>query len=193
MVQRVQILRGTTAEWVADDVVLLLGELGTDTDTGVIKIGDGSSTWSALPVALASQFAPFAPAAAKAASTVRTSTSTLAADPDLAVNVEAGMTYQVSLLLFLNSAAARDLKIGWDVPSGATLRWVAAQASSQTMLTESSSLALSTNDTDQAIHFTGTLVMGVIPGVFALTWAQNSAGIEDTKLLAGSSLIVHPS
>lgn len=40
--------RGTTAEWAAINPVLGDGELGYDKTTGVIKVGDGTSTWSAL-------------------------------------------------------------------------------------------------------------------------------------------------
>lgn len=41
--------RGTTAEWEASDVVLGDGEIGFDTDTKQMKIGDGVSTWTELP------------------------------------------------------------------------------------------------------------------------------------------------
>lgn len=39
---------GTTAEWAADDDVLEVAQLGVDTDTGEVKIGDGVTAWSAL-------------------------------------------------------------------------------------------------------------------------------------------------
>jgi len=45
---RIQVRRGTTAEWVAADPVLHAGELGYDTDTGAVKIGDGTSKWTEL-------------------------------------------------------------------------------------------------------------------------------------------------
>jgi len=40
--------RGTAAQWTAANPVLLLGEPGFEKDTGKVKIGDGTSTWSAL-------------------------------------------------------------------------------------------------------------------------------------------------
>jgi hypothetical protein len=46
----IQVRRGTTAEWAAANPVLAAGEPGLDTDTKQSKIGDGTSTWSALPV-----------------------------------------------------------------------------------------------------------------------------------------------
>lgn len=41
--------RGTTAEWTAANPVLGDGELGYNRTTGEVKIGDGTSTWTALP------------------------------------------------------------------------------------------------------------------------------------------------
>lgn len=42
-------LRSDTAEnWAAANPVLLEGEIGFETDTGMLKCGDGASAWSAL-------------------------------------------------------------------------------------------------------------------------------------------------
>ena len=38
----------TTSSWTSVNPVLLLGEIGIDSDLNIIKVGDGSSTWSAL-------------------------------------------------------------------------------------------------------------------------------------------------
>jgi hypothetical protein len=45
---RFQLRRHLAAEWTALDEILLKGEPGFETDTGKLKIGDGSSRWSAL-------------------------------------------------------------------------------------------------------------------------------------------------
>ena len=45
---RIVLRRGTDAEWAAANPVLLSGEPGYSTDSGALKIGDGSTTWSAL-------------------------------------------------------------------------------------------------------------------------------------------------
>ena len=43
------VLRNDTAEkWLASNPVLLTGEMGVETDTGLLKVGDGTSTWAAL-------------------------------------------------------------------------------------------------------------------------------------------------
>lgn len=41
--------QGTTAEWESSSYILKSGEIGYDTESGVIKMGDGASLWSALP------------------------------------------------------------------------------------------------------------------------------------------------
>lgn len=46
---RVRVRRGTAAAWTAANPTLALGEVGVETDTRRLKIGDGSLTWSALP------------------------------------------------------------------------------------------------------------------------------------------------
>ena len=40
--------RGTAAQWATSNPVLGAGEIGFETDTRVLKIGNGTSTWSAL-------------------------------------------------------------------------------------------------------------------------------------------------
>ncbi len=40
--------RGTAAQWTSANPILAAGEIGFETDTGAFKIGNGSSTWSAL-------------------------------------------------------------------------------------------------------------------------------------------------
>lgn len=55
---RMQQRRGTAAEWAAANPVLTAGELGVETDTGVIKFGNGTSTWNQLSIALGSSYLP---------------------------------------------------------------------------------------------------------------------------------------
>jgi hypothetical protein len=45
---RIQIRRGTAAEWTSANPTLAAGEIGLETDTRKIKFGDGSAAWSSL-------------------------------------------------------------------------------------------------------------------------------------------------
>ena len=46
---RIQIRRGSAADWAVLDPVLLLGEQGLETDSNKVKLGNGVSRWSQLP------------------------------------------------------------------------------------------------------------------------------------------------
>jgi hypothetical protein len=48
MTYRIRLRRSTAAQWTAANPVLFAGEAGFETDTGKLKIGDGTSAWSAL-------------------------------------------------------------------------------------------------------------------------------------------------
>lgn len=48
MATRIQIRRDNTVNWTTINPILSQGELGLVIDTGLIKVGDGISTWSAL-------------------------------------------------------------------------------------------------------------------------------------------------
>lgn len=48
MAVQIQIRRGTTAQWAANNPILATGELGLDTDLDLFKIGDGITAWTSL-------------------------------------------------------------------------------------------------------------------------------------------------
>ena len=44
----IQYRRGTAAAWTSANPTLASGEPGFETDTGLIKVGDGSTSWTSL-------------------------------------------------------------------------------------------------------------------------------------------------
>ena len=44
-----QLRTGSATQWAASTRILAVGEPGVETDSGRIKIGDGTNLWSALP------------------------------------------------------------------------------------------------------------------------------------------------
>lgn len=58
----IQIRRGTSAEWTASAVALLDGQPGLDTDKNILKFGDGSTLFDALPVFSAGKQTIYVPA-----------------------------------------------------------------------------------------------------------------------------------
>jgi hypothetical protein len=49
MASKIQLRRGTAAEWTSANPILSQGEFGYETDTGKFKIGNNSSNWATLP------------------------------------------------------------------------------------------------------------------------------------------------
>ena len=45
---QIQLRRGTAASWTSSNPTLAAGEMGFETDTGYIKVGDGSTAWTSL-------------------------------------------------------------------------------------------------------------------------------------------------
>jgi hypothetical protein len=46
---QLQLRRGTSTQWTASQNILAAGEMGYETDTQKIKVGDGINLWTALP------------------------------------------------------------------------------------------------------------------------------------------------
>lgn len=48
VVTQIQVRRGTAAQWTSTNPTLAAGEWGYETDTGKVKIGNGSTAWNSL-------------------------------------------------------------------------------------------------------------------------------------------------
>lgn len=62
MANRIQLRRGTAAQWTTANPVLAQGEPGIESDTGKQKFGNGVAVWSALPYASVGPMGPTGPA-----------------------------------------------------------------------------------------------------------------------------------
>lgn len=49
MATKIQVRRDTSANWTLNDPTLSAGEPAVETDTGYMKVGDGSTAWTDLP------------------------------------------------------------------------------------------------------------------------------------------------
>ena len=49
VVTQIQVRRGTAAQWTSANPTLASGEWGYETDTGKVKIGDGTTAWNSEP------------------------------------------------------------------------------------------------------------------------------------------------
>ena len=48
MATKIQLRRGTATQWTSANPTLSSGELGIETDSGKVKIGDGATAWASL-------------------------------------------------------------------------------------------------------------------------------------------------
>ncbi|MEV4846140.1 hypothetical protein AB0K20_23345 [Micromonospora matsumotoense] len=137
------------------------------------------------------------PTAWKTLDTARASTTTLAADPDLALPVIAGAVYVLSAYVAHTYDAACDFKFSWSGPSGATMtNWTAdwrttdgneisgafASLGSVVPITSGSGTL------SQPLWAHGLLIIGGTAGTLALTWAQNTSSVNPATVRAGSTL-----
>lgn len=49
MATNIQLRRGTSTEWQLVNPILAVGEVGLETDTKFIKVGNGVTAWNSLP------------------------------------------------------------------------------------------------------------------------------------------------
>lgn len=49
MAAKIKLRRGSAADWTTQNPTLSLGEPGLESDTGLIKVGDGVKSWQQLP------------------------------------------------------------------------------------------------------------------------------------------------
>src|ERR1035441_5199722 len=52
---RFQFRHDTASNWIANNPLLLLGEMGSESNTGKFKVGDGITLWNDLPYSSGSQ------------------------------------------------------------------------------------------------------------------------------------------
>lgn len=83
---RMQQRRATAADWATANYTLAAGEIGVTTDTGIIKIGNGTSPWNELDPAFDSQYLPILGQAADSALLSGVSINSLVKVADTDVN-----------------------------------------------------------------------------------------------------------
>lgn len=89
MADLIQIRRDTAANWTSANPVLAQGELGAETDTSKIKIGDGSTAWSSLAYLIdAGGYASYADATANFTGTLQNGGSNVVVDADIGSTVQ---------------------------------------------------------------------------------------------------------
>jgi hypothetical protein len=93
MATRMQQRRGTAAQWTAANPTLAAGEIGFETDTSKLKMGNGSSAWTALTYfANATELAAIVDGAPGLLNTLNELAQAIGDDPDFINTVAQGLT-----------------------------------------------------------------------------------------------------
>ncbi|MFZ3494631.1 hypothetical protein ACODT5_15630 [Streptomyces sp. 5.8] len=136
-----------------------------------------------------------------------TSSTTNANDNALLVPVESFAKYILSGMLLYSARSDADIKIGWTVPSSATLDWIAhAQIQGGTTGIASSGIvvdrqiqgntafplggAAAENATYMTATLSGRLVTSSAAGDLQLNWAQITSNATPSIMRAGSWLLL---
>lgn len=126
----------------------------------------------------------------KTADTSRASNSTLSNDPDLAVSVVAGATYEVDITLLFSSDITPAFKNAMAIPTGATST-LANYSSTNGYRLSGTTVDTWTvaNTTVRAIRYSGTLICPNA-GTYAVQWAQNTSNATAAVVRAGSIMVL---
>ena len=176
--------RGTKDQWTAANPILAAGEIGFETDTSKFKMGNGSSTWSALTYfANAAELANIIDGAPDLLNTLNELAAAIGDDPDFINTVAQGLTaHQNDSTMVHGIVDTALLATTGDVASAASGAATAlgAHASDTTLIhgIADTSLLATTGDVNAAATAAST-ALGVHE---ALT--EDVHGIADTSLLA---------
>lgn len=90
MADMIQIRRDTASNWTSANPTLAQGELGAETDTSKIKIGDGSTAWTSLGYLIdTGGYASYADTTANFTGTLQNGGSNVVVDSDIGSTVQA--------------------------------------------------------------------------------------------------------
>ncbi|MGH8575350.1 MAG: hypothetical protein ACREXJ_00190 [Gammaproteobacteria bacterium] len=126
----------------------------------------------------------------KTTDTTRSSTTTLAADPHLTLDIDANAVYLLTFRAAVQSPAAADLKWDWSLPASATMHHYtyAVTGGTGSFTPATSSITLATTGGADGVIIYGTIITGATAGNVTWRWAQAVSDAGSTIVLAGASL-----
>lgn len=138
--------------------------------------------------------------AIKTASTSRASTTTISADPELQLSVEAGAEYVGEFYFRISGVAAGDMDLQFTTPAGATGSWGGtrltapaaddgtggARTSVRAALNAEISLSTPSTTTAQVVNGQFRITMGGTSGTLSIDWAQGTSNATASVMEADS-------
>lgn len=138
--------------------------------------------------------------ASKPSDTTVVSTTTIAADPDLAVAVVANAEYEIDLHLIYAQGTTAQLTFGWTGPASATMTWfpigldvtvTASQTGSVRVVPQTigSTQTYGGNSTPTTCGAFGRLITSATAGLLTLRWGPSVSNATGLTLKADSYLV----
>ena len=101
MADMIQIRRDTASNWTSANPTLAQGELGAETDTSKIKIGDGTTAWTSLSYLIdTGGYAAYSDTTSNFTGTLQNGGSNVVVDADIGTTVQA---YDSNLTSFVGA------------------------------------------------------------------------------------------
>lgn len=137
---------------------------------------------------------------AKTSNEIVSNSTTLQNDDELVFAVAAnGKYYFEGLLLMSSTTDADDVRVGFTVPAGTTMKWnltknwpeITAFATDQNpLLSESGVETIPSGNKTWGVRLSGIIVVAGTAGNVQLQWCQSTATVCNTTMLANSILMV---
>ena len=172
--------RGTAAQWTAANPILAAGEIGFETDTSKFKMGNGSSTWSALTYfANAAELAAIIDSAPEALNTLNELAAAIGDDANFVGTVTSHTSATTNVHGIANTSAlattaAMNSAIGAAVTASATQTALDAAADATTKANAAQAAAIAAAATDATSKANAA----------ELAATQTAASAADTKIAA---------
>jgi len=187
MATRMQQRRGTAAQWTAANPILAAGEIGFETDTSKFKMGNGSSTWSALQYfANAAELAAIVDGAPGLLNTLNELAQSIGDDPDF-IGTVAAHTSDTTGVHGIADTALLATTAGMNSAIGISSLASAQDATAKANAAEAAAIAAAALDATAKASAAGTAAGAALVAHEADT--TNVHGIPNTALLATESYV----
>lgn len=167
VVTQIQVRRGTAAQWTSTNPTLAAGEWGYETDTGKVKIGNGSTAWSSLGYNGAGTVTSIVAGTGLTGGTI-TSSGTVAIDTSVTADLTTAQT--------LTNKTLTDPKINLAInaQTGTTYTFVLADNGKVVTASNASAITVTIPPASSVAYATGAQLNIIQKGAGQVTFAQGS-------------------
>ena len=156
VVTQIQVRRGTASQWTSANTTLASGEWGFESDTGKVKIGDGSTAWNSLGYTGAGSVTSITAGTGLSGGTI-TATGTIAIDTATTVDVSTAQTL-TNKILTTPTLTSPLINLGINTQTGTTYTPVIADNGKLVTLNNASAITVSIPTNASVAYPTGAQI-----------------------------------